>query len=110
MLDPHSDKSKVLWIFSHLKDDRRLTLTQNPHFYKGLPILPQAYGDEFQMDPIETFQHERISVLVDNPRDAGRVFLEIAGQRRAFGNVWHVRDSDAIIFKGPCESCLFYVF
>ena len=60
------------------------------------------------MDPIETFQHERISVLTDNRDNAGRVFLEIAGRRRAFGNVWALKD--AIIFKGSSLLCCFISF
>ena len=81
MLGPHSDLSEVLWKFSRFKDEKkRLTLKQNPHFYERLPISPKTYGGEFRMDPIQTFQHERISVLIDNPGRAGRVFLETAGK------------------------------
>ena len=104
VLGPRSDLSEVLWKFSRLKDEKkRLILEQNPHFYKVLPTLPEAYGGKFRMDPIgrlETFRHERISVLVDNPGLAGRVFLETAREVRAFGNVWVPKD--AIIFKGSC--------
>ena len=99
ILDPHSDLSEVLWIFSRLKNEnKRLALKQNPHFYKWLPTLPEVYGGEFRMDPIETFRHERISVLVDNPKHAGRVFLEAAGKMWTFGNVWV--SNGRIIFKG----------
>lgn len=107
MLDPDSDLSEVLWIFSRLKDeDKRLSLKQNPHFYEGLPTSPEAFGGDFRMDPIESFQHETIRVLVDNPDHAGRVFLETEGRMRAFGNVWV--PSNAIIFKGSC--LLFLLF
>ena len=111
ILNPQSGLSEVLWKFSSLKDrHKRLALTENPHFYERLPILPDAYGGEFRMDPIETFQHERISVLVDKPGlpgSAGRVLLEIAGQTRAFGNVWNL--NDRLVFKGSCHSCLFFL-
>lgn len=101
MLGPHSNESEVLWIFSRFKDEKIcLALRLNPYFYKRLPTLPEAYGDEFRMDAITTFQHERISVLADNPDDVGRVFLESATQVWAFGNVWV--PNDAMIFKGSC--------
>ena len=54
------------------------------------------------MDPIETFQHERISVLTDS---AGQVTLETAGKMRVFGNVW--APNDCIIFKGSFPLCFF---
>lgn len=104
ILSPHSGLSEVLWKFSHFKDeDKCLALMQNPHFYERLPRLSEAYRGEFQMDPIETFQYRRIGVLVDNPDRAGRVFLEIAGQTRAFGNVWN--PNGYFVFKGSCPLC-----
>ena len=100
VLGPRSDVSEVLWNFSRYKDPvRRLALKQNPHFYIRLPTLPDAYGGEFRMDPIEDFQHERISVLTDSSYFGGQVFLEAAGRMRVFGNVWAT--NDYIIFKGP---------
>lgn len=108
MLSPHPDLSEVLWIFSYLKDERkRLTLKQNPHFYERLPTLPEAYGKEFRMSPIKTYQYERISVLIDNPDHTGRVFLETAHRTRTFGNVW--AENNCIIFKGS-HVHTFYVF
>ncbi|KAH9985679.1 hypothetical protein BJV77DRAFT_97427 [Russula vinacea] len=84
---------------------RRLTLRQNPHFYQMLPTLPEAYGGDFRMEPIETFQHGRVSVLIDNPNNAGRVFLETERETRAFGNVWV--PNEAIVFKGSYLLCRF---
>jgi hypothetical protein len=108
ILGPHSDLSEVLWIFSRLKNEnKRLALKQNPHFYKWLPTLPEVYGGEFRMDPIETFRHERISVLIDNPKHAGRVFLETAGRMWTFGNVWV--SNGRIIFKGSYLYCVFFL-
>ena len=106
MLGPYSSLSEVLWIFCRFEDEnKRLTLKQNPHFYERLPTLPEAYGGVFRMDPIETFRHGmRISVLVDSPDHAGRVFLETAGKTQTFGNVWVVNDT--IIFKGLCLLCV----
>ena len=113
MLSPHSSLSEVLWIFCRFEDEnKRLALKQNPHFYKMLPTLPEAYEGESRMDPIETMpvtiQCERISILIDNPGHAGRVFLETAGRMRAFGNVSVPKD--AIIFKGSCLLCCFLSF
>jgi hypothetical protein len=94
-------------MFSHFKDeDECLTLTQNPHFYERLPRLLDAYGGEFRMDPIETFQYKRIGVVVDNLDGAGRVFLEIAGQTRAF-NVWN--PNGRFVFKGSCPLFIYFL-
>jgi hypothetical protein len=100
ILGVHSGLLEVLWIFSCFEDEgHRLTLKKHPHFYKRLPTSPEAYGGEFRMDPIETFQHKRISVIVNNSSDAGWVILEIGGEVQVFG-VWVLKD--AIIFKGSC--------
>ncbi len=97
-LSQSSDLKEVLWNFSRSKNERcRLTLEDNPHFYEALPSSPEEYGPTFRRDPIKTFQHERISVLVDR-KLTGRVFLETDMTRRAFGNIWCPKH--AIIFKG----------
>jgi len=84
---------------------KRLTLSQNPHFYAWLPSSPEEYDGEFRTYPIESFLHTnatRVHVLTDNPGSAGRVFLETAQDTRAFGNGWI--PSKAIIFKGSLLS------
>ena len=107
-LNPHSNSSDVLLLFSRLKDEKkRLALEQNPHFYKSLLTRPEKHMDEIRMDPVETFQHWQISVLIDNPGHAGRVFLEAAGNVRTFGNVWDL--DNTLIFKGSSSLC-FYSF
>ena len=106
IIDPSSGLLDVLWMFSRfMGENQRITLKQNPHFYKRLPTTPEAYGGEFRMKPTLTFQHERISVLIDSSGHAGRVFLEAAGSTRAFGNVWVV--NDVIVFKGSYRSSHF---
>ncbi|KAF8477765.1 hypothetical protein DFH94DRAFT_755668 [Russula ochroleuca] len=50
---------------------------------------------EFRMDPIQTFQHERISVLIDNSRRS--LFLETAGRMQVFDDIWDL--NACIIFK-----------
>ena len=88
---------EILWNFSRLEGNRRITLKQNPHFYAGLPRLAYEYSDDFTTDPIEIFWGEsEISVLT---HERSRVFLETDDKKRAFGNFW-VPD-EAIIFKGP---------
>jgi len=93
---------EVLWNFSRIKDEKkRLTLKQNPRFYKRLPTSPHLYGGEFWADPIWDFQHEEISVLTENPDAVGRVYMDIGRMNRAFGNVWV--PSNVMIF----QSCAF---
>jgi hypothetical protein len=94
-----SHLNEIMWNFGRPKNkERRLTLRQNPHFYKVLPTSPEKYGDKFLKEPIETYLHKRISVLTDNLGEAGRVFLNLAKKTRAFGNAWVPKN--AIIFKG----------
>ncbi|KAF8497898.1 hypothetical protein F5888DRAFT_1827814 [Russula emetica] len=114
VLGKKSKLSEVLWNFSRYKGNKRLTLKQNPHFYKH---LPRKYEDDFQSDPIEieyfldalgdskgdSLDRDRpklkpkISVLTDRE---GRIYLESGQGSRAFGNVWCPQN--AIIFKDVC--------
>jgi hypothetical protein len=73
-----------------------------------LPTRSSEYGGEFRAYPVETFQHERISVLTDDSGKAGRVYLETAEKKRVFGRVWI--PEDAIIFKGPCILLFLFFF
>ncbi|KAH9966989.1 hypothetical protein BJV74DRAFT_284172 [Russula compacta] len=98
VLGKSSNLAEVLWNFSRRKDEKRLTLRENPHFYKGLPASPEAYGDGFRLDPIDDFlDPPRVYVLIDRP---GRLYLESDGSCWAFGNVWVPNKS--IIFKNVC--------
>jgi hypothetical protein len=103
---------EILWNFSRFKDPKkRLSLSQNPHFYEWLPTSLEEYGGKFRTYPIETFLHTsatRFHVLTDNPGPTGRVFLETAHDKRAFGNVWI--PNKAIIFKGSPLSVIFSCF
>ena len=98
MLSETSGLKEILWNFSRFRDERRLTLKQNPHFYELLPTLPEEYEGRFQRDPIDTFDRHHINVLTDNLGPTGRVFLETPRYSRVFGNVWVPKD--VIIFKG----------
>ena len=107
VLHKNSNLTEILWNFSRFKDkNRRITLSQNPHFYAWLPTSPEEYGDEFKAEPIETFQqHARVHVLTDIQGPLGRVFVEAGQNTRIFDNVWI--PNNAIIFKGetdcPCD-------
>lgn len=94
-----SNINEVLWNFSRCKDDKRLTLKQNPHFYTPLPRSSGQYGGKYESDPIEEFQHDTISVLTDG---LGRVHMEVAKKRRTFGGIWVA--NNVIIFKGSSLS------
>jgi hypothetical protein len=96
-----SGLGEILWNFGRFEDEKkRLRLKQHPQFYDTLPTSPKEYGDEFRREPTETFLVEKICVLMDNRSPAGRVFLETARNKRAFGNAWI--PNNAIIFKGSC--------
>ena len=112
LLSISSNISSVLWNFYSSKDERRLTLEDNPHFYEELPTSRDAYEDSFSMLPIESIADclckkirrgiddcIRIYVLTDNLGQGGRVFLKTARKTRAFGNV--CAPKNALIFKGP---------
>jgi len=99
VLRERADMKEILWNFSRFKDERRLTLKDNPHFYENLPTSAKKYDGQFRTDPIMTIpQGEKISVLTDNPLLAGRLFIETAEETWDFGNVWVIKK--AIIFKG----------
>jgi len=96
VLNENPTLAEILWNFSRLKDERRLTLKQNPHFYTHLPLSSQAYGGRFKMEPIEDFlQGQRFYVLIDRP---GHVYIETDGYSQCFGNAW--RPNGAVVFKG----------
>ena len=95
---------EILWNFSRSKDNKRITLKQNPHFYKSLPSIKEGYGYDFRMDPMDNFvDAPKVYVLTDRP---GRVYIESGQDTRVFGNVWQPKD--AIIFKGSC--LMFFAF
>jgi hypothetical protein len=104
VLSEKPDLKEILWNFSHFRpnDKRRLTLRQNPHFYRDLPTSPEAYNSTFQADPIEDFHNvTQVWVLTDKP---GRVYLQddldTPRSDRVFGNVWVLNPGHTIIFKG----------
>ena len=104
VLNVGSTLQDVLWNFSRFKDNRRVTLKQNPHFYKDLPSSPEAYGPRFQANPIKDVEDvDKVYVLTDTPR---RVYLETPQNGRVFGNFWVL--NGAILFKGLCLAYFVY--
>ena len=88
------DLPEILWNFSHFKDEQRLSLVQNPHFYGELPMSPDAYGGTFKGRCIENRLPDKIFVPINNSR---RVYFDFTGNRRVF-DVWKTKK--ALIFKG----------
>ena len=88
---------EILWNFSHSQDEKkRLTLTENPHFYAELPTSPEDYGDSLKIDPTEDFRHaHKFYVLADNPE---LVYIMTDRVSQSFSNFWCPKN--AIIFKG----------
>lgn len=88
---------EILQSLNSLGDKKnRLTLRNNPHFYARLPTSPEAYGDDFELDPIEDFRHaDEFYVLTDR---AELVHIMTDSDLRFFGNFWCPKNS--IIFKG----------
>jgi hypothetical protein len=106
VLGKSSNVAEILWNFNRCKGEKRITLKQNPHFYKDLPRKKEAYRGDFRGDPMESFlDTPEVYVLTDRP---GRVFLESGQGARAFGNVWI--PNDAIIFKGTWHTLSSFPF
>ena len=103
-LSDNSSLQEILWNFSRIMDEeKRLTLSDNPHFYTILPTSPDAYGDSLRIDPTEDFQYEkRFYVLTDRPE---LVHIKTDQVSRSFGNFWCQKDS--VIFKGSNVLFLF---
>ena len=102
VLGEETSVEEVFWNFSRLKGNQRITLQQNPYFYKGLPRSARAYGHEFTAEPIEKFRDETdVLVLIDKE---SRLFLETGKIKRVFGNFWE--PDKAIIFKGQRRGVL----
>jgi len=82
------DEPEILWNFMHPEVGGSITLSQNPHFYKPLPVSPNAYTGTFNCQP-NFMGPGHICVLKNNER---RVFLQCGPacckETRTFDNVW----------------------
>ena len=106
MLNENPTLAEILWNFSRFKDERRLTLKQNPHFYTHLPMSPEAYGGAFTMEQTEDFRHaDKFYVLTDRQ---GLAYFKTDQYTQCFGNFWFPKG--AIIFKGEHVWLLFSLF
>ena len=97
---------EILWNFSRLKGEKRLSLKQNPHFYTHLPLSPEEYGGDFNMEPTEEFRHGN-KFYVLNDRE-GLAYFQTDQYTQCFGNFWC--PNGAIIFKGEHLLYLFFLF
>ncbi|KAF8261588.1 hypothetical protein EI94DRAFT_1810040 [Lactarius quietus] len=86
--------AEIIWRFSRYPEEsgRRITPSQNPHFYLELSENAASYGSEFQKDSLKGFGHSletggTIYILLDK---SCRLFIE-ATEPRIFSNVWKPR-------------------
>ena len=99
-LGPEVNVSELLWTFSRLPENQRVTLKQNPHFYlsKDLSDRPLAYNDDFVLKPLKDLKPEKdlkVMILLDR---TGQIYFDYDKFSKTYGNIW--RPHDAIILKG----------
>jgi len=108
-LNNDSKLEEILWNFSRFDPERRLTLSQNPHFYNDLPTSSKQNWKEFNATATQENWHayhtEPICVLTNTP---GRVYLELCRNPRAFDNVWNANGT--LIFKSMCLAFRFVLY
>jgi hypothetical protein len=103
-LGPDVKISELLWTFSRLPEDQRISLKQNPHFYfnKDLSDQPSAYDDEFKLESLKNLKPEKDSVVLVLLDRAGQIFVDYDKFSKTYGNIW--RPHGAIILKGKWHS------
>ena len=99
-LGPDVKISELLWTFSRLPEDQRISLKQNPHFYfsKDLSDQASAYDDQFKLEPLKDLRPMKdlvVMVLLDR---AGQIFVDYQQFSKTYGNIW--RPDNTIILKG----------
>jgi hypothetical protein len=109
LLEKNTLREEVLWNFFRLPDQKRLTLSQNPHFYANLPTSSDANWRGLGISPTEGNWHDHLAkpipVLTNSP---SRVFLELGKTPRAFDNVW-ILNKKILVFKGQYfPFCVFF--
>ena len=108
-LNNDSKLEEILWNFSRFDPERRLTLSQNPHFYNDLPTSSKQNWKEFNATATQENWHayhtKPICVLTNTP---GRVYLELCRNPRAFDNVWSANGT--LIFKSMCLAFRFVLY
>jgi len=98
----HNDSTlqEILWNFCRFGPERRLILSQNPHFYNHLPRSNTNWREFDTRATVENWHTnypQPIFVLTNTP---GRVFLELGRYPRAFDNVWNTKET--LVFKSAC--------
>ncbi|KAI0048489.1 hypothetical protein FA95DRAFT_1678311 [Auriscalpium vulgare] len=96
-LDTKATLAEVLWMFNRFRDERRIALDQNAHFYTGLPDNPAAYTHNFRVEALQDIKPGQIStvyVLVDRP---SRIIVDLGNLSRTFGNIW--KPGEVVILK-----------
>ncbi|KAI0291655.1 hypothetical protein B0F90DRAFT_1823678 [Multifurca ochricompacta] len=98
-LAPEVKVSELLWTFSRLPEDQRITLKQNPHFYFGrdLSDKPPAYNDKFRLEPLRDLRLEKDSLVLILLDRTGQIFLDYRKFSKTYGNIW--KPSNTIILK-----------
>ncbi|KAH9029889.1 hypothetical protein EDB84DRAFT_221640 [Lactarius hengduanensis] len=103
-LGPEVNVSELLWTFSRLPEDQRVTLKQNPHFYlsRDLSDRPDNYDDKFVLKPLKDLKPEKdLVVLILSDRN-GQIYFDYEKFSKTYGNIW--KPHDAIILKGNIGS------
>ncbi|KAH8986903.1 hypothetical protein EDB92DRAFT_1222953 [Lactarius akahatsu] len=98
-LGPEVNVSELLWTFSRLPEDQRVTLKQNPHFYlsRDLSDRPDNYDDKFVLKPLKDLKPEKdLVVLILSDRN-GQIYFDYEKFSKTYGNIW--KPHDAIILK-----------
>lgn len=108
LLNNDSKLQEILWNFTRFPPERRITLSQSPHFYGHLPSQNTNWS-EFDSQATEENWHTRhpqpICVLTNTT--GRRVFLELGRTPRAFDNVWSV--DEILIFKSQYLRSFFFL-
>ena len=99
-LGPEVTVSELLWTFSRLPEDQRVTLKQNPHFYlsRDLSDRPLAYDDDFILKPLKDLKPEKDLVVLILSDRTGQIYFDYDKFSKTYGNIW--KPHNAIILKG----------
>lgn len=99
-LGPEVNVSELLWTFSRLPEDQRVTLKQNPHFYlsKDLSDRPLSYDDDFVLKPLKDLKPEKDLVVLILSDRTGQIYFDYEKFSKTYGNIW--KPHNTIILKG----------
>jgi hypothetical protein len=104
-IDDPTPIPQILWIFGRRRDDKRITLEENPHFYHDIPLRGSGSESEFDdwkgdkgfhRDPLTEIGsgNGTVYVILDK---LPRLYLD-APEPHIFSNMW--RPQKKIILKG----------